>query len=94
LRTEKKAIRVASRYMGEWIASDIILMEHIAYPTTNFIKTRPVLDMTEILAVFFLRWESALVSTGENYMGFVTCLSVSDIFKAFCLFWPGNGATL
>ena len=53
-RTEKKAITAAIRSIDEWMASEMILTEPIANPTTNFISTRLVLEMTESRAVFCL----------------------------------------
>ena len=69
---EKKAIRAASRSIEEWIASEIILTEPIANPTTNFMRTRPELDMTEILAVLSLRWSRDSLSIVEICMGFLS----------------------
>ena len=53
--TEKKAMIAARRSIPEWIASEIILTEPIQRPTAILSMKRPVLDIIESLAVFFLR---------------------------------------
>src|SRR5512136_1161318 len=61
-RTEKNAITEAIRSMEEWMASEMMLTEPIANPTTNFISTRPVLERTESRAVFCLSRSSDFLS--------------------------------
>jgi hypothetical protein len=51
-RTAKKAITAAIRSIDEWIASDMMLTEPIANPTIYFIRTSPLLEMTDWSAVF------------------------------------------
>jgi hypothetical protein len=48
--------------MEEWIASDMILTEPIAVPTTNFIMTSPALEMTDKRAVLSLSLSSDALS--------------------------------
>jgi hypothetical protein len=64
-RTEKKAMMAARRSIAEWIASEMILTDPMATPTTSFMRTSPVLEMTESRAVFCL---SRLISarSGEG----------------------------
>jgi hypothetical protein len=64
-RTEKKTIKAAIRSMEEWIASDMILTEPIAVPTTNFIRTSPVLEITDRRAVRSFSLSSDCLSISE-----------------------------
>jgi hypothetical protein len=50
--------------MEEWIASDMILTEPIDVPTINFIRTSPVLEMTESRAVLSFSLSSDALSIG------------------------------
>src|SRR4030042_2155539 len=70
-RTEKYAITAAIRSIDEWIASDMILTEPIENPTTNFMRTSPVLEMTERRAVFALSTSSVVLSIMEGFMNIV-----------------------